>query len=524
MSNPMQWYAQALESLDRGDWRAAHDFAMRVARHAPAHGGVQYVAGIAALQLQRVPLAIEHLGQAVRLAPGRVDYMAQYGRALAMADRLREALDVADAAMALSSDDATSFDTLGVIYSRANAHRRSAAAFQRAVELAPAHAGYRFNLATAWMFIGDFEAAQREFEACVGNDPRYWRAHLGLSQLRRQTEGSNHVARLESLLPQYRQEADAQLYLNLALAKEYEDLGDFPRAFDRYVRGKSAHGSRIGYSPRRDAAAFDWLMRNLDAPATHGTGFDSAEPIFVLGMPRSGTTLTDRILSAHPAVHSAGELGNFGRALQRATGKPARSLADVLANLDLASLDWSRLGQAYVDSTRPGTGHTPHFVDKLPHNFLHAGFIARALPNAKIICLRRDPMDTCLSNFRQLFALELPTYDYSYDLLDTGRYYLQFDRLMKHWQQVLPGRILEVDYEQLVESQEAATRTLLDFCGLPWDEACLRFEANAAPVATASAVQVRSGMNRASMHRWKRYEAQLGELRRLLEDGGIRVG
>jgi hypothetical protein len=241
-------------------------------------------------------------------------------------------------------------------------------------------------------------------------------------------------------------------------------------------------------------------------------------------MPRSGTTLTDRILSAHSAVHSAGELGNFGIVLQRASGKPARSLAGVFDNLDPALLDWARLGRDYVASTRPGTGHTPHFVDKQPHNFLHAGFIARALPHAKIICLRRDPMDTCLSNFRQLFALESPTFDYSYDLLDTGRHYLQFDRLMKYWQQCLPGRIMEVEYEQLVESQQATTRALLEFCGLPWDEACLRFEDNQAPAATASAVQVRTGMNRDSMHRWKRYEAQLGELRRLLEDGGIAVG
>jgi len=524
MSNPMQWYAQALDALDRGDWQAACGLAARVARHAPEHAGVHYVAGVAALQLQRVPMAIEHLARAVQLEPGRVEYLAQHGRALAMADRLREALCVADAAMALSSDDHVAFDTLGVIYSRANAHEPAAKAFRRAVELKPGHAGYRFNLATACMFLGDFEGAQREFEACVVNDPRYWRAHLGLSQLRRQTVEDNHVDRLEALLPQYRNDVGAQLYLNLALAKEYEDLGDYPRAFDGYVRGKSAHGTRIGYSPQRDAAVFERLVRQFDASASHGPGFDSAEPIFVVGMPRSGTTLTDRILSAHHAVHSAGELGNFGMVLRQASGKPARRLAEVLAGLDTASLDWSGLGRAYVESTRPGTGHTPRFVDKLPHNFLYAGFIAHALPNARIVCLRRDPMDTCLSNFRQLFALELQIFDYSYDLLDTGRYYLQFDRLMRHWQQVLPGRIMEIDYEQLVEAQEATTRKLLDFCGLPWDDACLQFEANAAPVATASAVQVRSGMNRDSMHRWKRYEAQLGDLRRLLEDGGVRIG
>src|SRR5690606_11755978 len=136
------------------------------------------------------------------------------------------------------------------------------------------------------------------------------------------------------------------------------------------------------------------------------------------------------------------------------------------------------LGASYIDNTRPGTGHTPRFVDKLPHNFLYLGHIARALPNAKIVCLRRDPLDTFLSNFRQLFGLNTPFYDYSFDILDIGRYYVLFDRLMAHWQHVLPGRILEVRYETLVDAQEECTRQLLDFCGLPWEDACLRFEEN----------------------------------------------
>ena len=159
----------------------------------------------------------------------------------------------------------------------------------------------------------------------------------------------------------------------------------------------------------------------------------------------------------------------------------------------------------------------------MPHNFLYAGFIAAALPQARIVCLRRNPMDTCLSNFRQQFSLAGRVYDYSYDILDTGRYYILFDRLMAFWRERLPGRILEVEYETLVENQEAVTRRLLGFCGLPWEDACLRFEENQAPVATASAVQVRSPIYRGALSRWKRYEPQLRELRMLLEDAGIDV-
>jgi hypothetical protein len=238
-------------------------------------------------------------------------------------------------------------------------------------------------------------------------------------------------------------------------------------------------------------------------------------------MPRSGTTLVERILSSHPTVHSAGELQNFGIALKRVSGSATPALLDFDVLTRVRAPDWTALGDEYIRSIQSVAGNRAHFVDKLPHNFLFAGYIARALPNASIICLRRDPMDTCLSNFRQLFAQTSPYYDYSFDLLDTGRYYLLFDKLMAHWERTMPGRILQVGYEDLVDRQEEVTRRIVAHCNLPWNDACLRFEENDAPVATASAVQVRSPMFRTSLRRWKRYEPQLASLRKLLEAGGV---
>jgi Flp pilus assembly protein TadD len=522
--DPRALYARAVDALNRREWPLAQRLAAEVAPHAPRHGGVHFVAGVAALQLQQLPLAVGHLRRAVEYSPGRADYLAQYARALASMHRLHEAVETADRAMALPCDDAMVWDTLGVVYSRAQAHGPAADAFGRAVALMPGHANFRFNLGTSYIFHGDIDAAEREYEACVAADPAYWRGYLALSQLRRCTREHNHVERMQALLARHPDEAEAQLYLHMSLAKELEDFGEYERAFDHYAAGKAVQRAKMGPSAERDAATFAAVQRWFDRPLPEARGHDSEEPIFVIGMPRSGTTLTDRILSAHGQVHSAGELANFGIALQRATGRPARGLLDTVASLDPAFDGWEALGRAYVESTRPsGTGSTPRFVDKLPHNFLYAGFIARALPKARIVCLRRDPMDTCLSNFRQLFAPDLPNYAYSLDLLDTGRYYLLFDRLMAFWRQLMPGRILELRYEDLVDDQEGRTRELLAFCGLPWDEACLRFEDNEAPVATASAVQVRSGMNRGSVQRWKRYGDRLDELRALLAEGGVRV-
>ena len=232
------------------------------------------------------------------------------------------------------------------------------------------------------------------------------------------------------------------------LAKEFEDFGDYPKAFDHYLRGKAAHRDRIGPSSARDAAIFDAIRRWFDRPRSDAAGDGSREPIFVMGMPRSGTTLTDRILSAHGDVHSAGELSNFGVVLQRATGKPARSLAETIANLDPAFADWARLGRAYVESTRPGTGHTPHFVDKLPHNFLYAGFIAHALAE----CQDHLPAPGSDGHLPEQFQAAVrariaelrlfvrhPRYRRAITCSSTG--------LMKHWQQLLPGRIMEVEYE-----------------------------------------------------------------------------
>ncbi|MEO8778160.1 MAG: sulfotransferase, partial [Rhodanobacter sp.] len=362
---------------------------------------------------------------------------------------------------------------------------------------------------------------REELEACIAINPGYWKAHLTLAQQRRQSATDNHIARLQSLLLGQDTNLEAQTYLHMALAKEYEDCADYSTAFAHYTRGKSAAGAARGYAIAQDEALFAAITAEFPAVETATRGFSSNEPIFVIGMPRSGTTLVERIISSHPDVYSAGELLNFGYALKRASGSRTPLILDDDTMQRSRGLDWVALGSGYVASTRPATGQQPRFIDKLPHNFLYAGWIARALPNAKIICLRRDPLDTCLSNFRQLFARQSPHFGYSFSLLDTGRYYGLFDRLMAHWQRVLPGRILEVQYETLVDAQETSTRQLLEFCQLPWDDQCLKFEDNVAPVNTASVVQVRSPIYRGSLRRWKKYEPQLGELQAVLATAGI---
>lgn len=521
-------YAKLVAAFDQHDWPRVQQRAAQLLSAAPDDARVHFMAGVACMearQVQRMPKALEHLLKATHLEPRRADYVAQYARALALTRRFREARLVADRAMTLSPDDAQVLDTLGMVYRQANALMQSANAFRRAVALAPGHAIAHLNLAYSLNALGDAEGAEHELEACIRIEPRHWYAHLLLAQLQRQTGEHNHIARMRELLQAHGEDPGAQLLLNIALGKECDDLADYPAAFGHYTRGNAAGRRMRPYASARDEAMFDALIRAFPAVDTEAPAGDPThEPIFVIGMPRTGTTLLDRILSSHPDVRSAGELQNFPAQMQRASGCATALLGEADLAARTRHIDWQQLGAAYLASTRPVSGGTPRFIDKMPHNFLYAGFIARALPNAKIVCLRRDPLDTCVGNFRHLFENESGFYDYSFNLDDIGRYYLQFGRLMAHWRKVLPGRILELPYESLVENTEAAARDVLAFCELPWDDACLRSETNTAPVNTPNAWQVRTPIYQRAIGHWRHYEPQLRDLRWLLASAGVGVG
>ncbi len=520
MDSRQERYKQSIEALNRNEWRTAQALAMELLRDAPPHAGVCFVAGVAARELRQIPLALQCLEQAVRMNPKRPDYIAQLARAWALSSEPNRAAELADRASAMPIDDPVTLDALGLVYTQTHAYGKAADMFRRVVEMHPGIARFHFNYATALVQAGDVDGAEHEVNACIKADPGFWKAYALRSQLRRQSPEQNHVAELEGLLAKENADASAQLSLGVALAKELEDLGRYEASLDHLAAGKAAVRRGSGYTSDRDQVLFQALMDQ--APPSGFAGYDDQRPIFVFGLPRTGTTLVERIISSHSQVHSAGELQAFGVALKRLSRSTTPPILDLDTIERSGDLDWKTLGEQYIANARTAAGETPRFVDKLPHNFLYVGYIAAALPNAKLICLRRDAMDSCLSNFRQLFA---PTahYDYSLDLLDTGRYYLMFDRLMRFWKERMPGRILEVSYEDVVDDLEGNARRVVSFCGLDWEEGCLRFDENEAPVATASALQVRAPIYRSSIGRWKRYGSRLDALRQLLEEGGVEV-
>ena len=518
-------HRQAQQAINSSAYREAHACCARILSLEPGHADAHFLMGMIAFEQRRVAKALALIDRAIARVPNNAEYLARRAQCLALMNRDAEALEAANRALELEPDSALTLDTIGVAMTRVGAYEFAADVLARAVKAKPDNPQFHFNLASANLFLGDFEQAEASYEAAVALQPEFYRGHWALSELVEATPEHNHIERLAQLLESAQTDIDGTLYIAHALAKEWEDLGDYGKALDYLTEANTRKRESMGYSSDQDRALFDSMQGLFDkafidrAPA----GDPSREPIFIIGMPRTGTTLAERILSSHSEVYSAGELQDFALALKRASGSRSNRILDPDAVDKGARVDFAELGQRYLAGTRPATGQTPRFVDKMPINFLYVGFILLALPNAKIVCLRRHPLDTCVSNFRQLFRLDQSYYGYACDLSDIARYYIMFDRIMSHWDEVLPGRVLQLQYEQLVDDQEQQTRRLLAFCDLEWEEACLNFHENKAPIATASAVQARKPIYSGAMGRWKRYGDRLEPIKKQLEAAGIEI-
>lgn len=484
-----------------------------------------YWRGIVRLETAQLQEALAFLEGAVAIDDSVPEYHANLGRCLAQARQINAAAAAARRALALAPTDALTLDTLGVIFSFAGDHADAIAALERAVELDPGRAQYWYNLGASRKFNGDFKGAEQAYRKALELQPGMDKAVAALSHLQRQQPETNQLDALRARLKGFAGPTEDEVRLRFALAKELDDTGDHAAAFTELDTASRKWRGEHPYDFSEDEAVFTAITNSITADSVAGApaGHDSSEPVFIVGMPRTGTTLTERIVTSHSAVYAAGELSHFDRLIRQRLQINRKQDFSAAAFQELLAGDLAQLGREYIEATRPATGHTLHFVDKMPLNFLYAGIILLALPQARVICLRRNPMDTCLSNFRQLFSLRSGYYRYSYDIVDCGRYFRMFDRLMNHWDELFPGRIYTQRYEDLVADQEAQTRALINYCGLPWEDACLAFEKNAAPVATASSAQVREPIYASATERWKRYRKELQPLTEFFAETGINV-
>lgn len=512
------------EALSRGDLPAAGAAAQALIQSRPQDAEGYFVLAMVAAEAGQMGQALPMLDKALALDPENTEYLAQQARLLILLRRDGQAAEVARRVLDKGSDDPRTLDTVGCVLARLGDHETSVAPFEQAVAREPANLDYRYNLAAACGFTGRTDAAREHYEAILAADPGNARSHYGLAILSRQTQEANHVPRLERAAANARNPQDL-VRLRYALAKELEDIGEASKAFSTLSVANADYKRQIRYDFAQDDAIFDAIEAAFasagDGPSA---GLPDASSIFVVGMPRTGTTLVDRILSSHPEVASSGELQAMPLAVKQVSGTRSRQVIDPETARAAMAADPAEIGKLYLARAahhRPA-GATRH-VDKLPANFLHVGHIVRSLPNARIVCLRRNPMDTVWSNFRNLFATQSAYYAYSYDLLDTARYYARFDRLMAFWDRLYPGRVLQFSYEALVHDQEAQTRRLLEHCGLSWDPACLSFHENKAAVATPSAAQVRRSLNADGVGRWKTHAEGMAAVSAFFAERGISI-
>jgi len=423
---------------------------------------------------------------------------------------------------AASAADAKAQSDAGCILSRSERHEEALACFERAVALDPDCVDHHFNMAMELRFLGRLAESEACCDTVIALDPNQYEAWLIRSGLREQTAENNHVTDLLGRLVLGVSDRLGDSLLQYALAKEYEDLRDYDRAFEAMRKGARLRRGTFHYDVARDEAIIDAIIQGFrsdifaDAPA----GCASSRPIFVVGLPRSGSTLLERLMARHPAVQAAGELQSFTRAMMQAlrasgfSGGPASAMVGACLRLD-----FRQLGEAYLSHAAPFAGDAPHFIDKLPFNYLYCGLIRLALPNARIIRIRREPTDACLAMYKTSFG---DAYPFSYDFDELARYHAAYARLMAHWHEVLPETVIDVDYDSLVTDPETEMRRMLAHCGLDWTPVCAGTDGTVGAVTTASAAQVRRPIYATSVGNWRHYERHLEPLRhRLAELGQI---
>jgi tetratricopeptide (TPR) repeat protein len=452
----------------------------------PAYPEAHYNLGNALRDSDEPEAAIRAFETAIGLRPGYRDAFINLASLLRRMGQPLEAVARLKQILASRPDDAEAWNLMGHALDEAGRGAEAIAAYDRSLSLAPGSAGAHFDRIMAGKVTAEDGLL------------------AGLQTL---------AARAAALAPRDR----AMLYF--ARGKAEEDLGRYDEAFADLAEGNRVKRGLVAYDEAAEAEGAERVRAAYTSALMQdkaGQGADSDLPIFVLGFPRSGTTLVEQILASHPMVHGAGELKLVPRLVRNFAAETgiAGTYPEAIGQLDGSGL--RRLGERYIEGARKLAPAAVHITDKLPGNYMHLGFIRLILPRAKVLHVRRDPLDTCVSCFSRSFGEEL---NFVYDLGELGRAYRRYAMLMDHWRQVLPAdSMLEIRYEDVVEDLEGQARRILDHLGLPWDPRCLDFHRTERAVLTASVSQVRQPIFRSSLARWRRYEKHLGPLQAALAD------
>jgi tetratricopeptide (TPR) repeat protein len=473
--------------------------------------------GSIALEEGRYKLATRLLRNAVKLAP---DYFAAWvdlSRALTEFEQFDDARDAIAELIKLEGSLAYPYVLLGNLESKVGDYEAAVTAFEAALNRQADNGGALAGLGHALKTVGRQEQAIDRYRSCVQRYPTFGEAWWSLANLKTFRFSDDEVAVMEQHVDEERLGDETRVNINFALGKAYEDRGDYDKAFHRYDSGNRLRRPHEVYDPVQNEALHDQIIEMItpqfiEENASHAE--QRNDPIFIVGLPRSGSTLIEQILASHSHVDGTHELPDLPRVIRTINQWQIHGKGYPVAVPLLEPVHIKELGKQYLDATQRYRKGASRFTDKMPNNFSMVGLLALILPNAKIINARRHPLDSCMGSYKQLFYRGQ---SFTYDLVELGEYYLDYQRIMDHWHKVLPGRVLDVQYENMVANQDDETRRLIEFCDLPWEDACLRFYETDRAVNTASSEQVRQPIYSKSINSWRRFESHLGPLVEVLE-------
>ena len=459
------------------------------------------------------------LESALKLDPGNVRAHIDYIQVLRKRQKFAEALEQARRLLA-SNPENPQFRSLFAIESMQTGDYEAALSlFDNILEQLPADPVTLTSKGHALKTLGRYDDAVEAYRAAVGNAPHHGEAYYSLANLKVYSFGDDEIERMRGQETNKNLSHMDRVYLQFALGKAYEDKAEYETSFRHYASGNALKKSLGTYDATRMSedlkAQQEFCTREL-FERRQGTGCEAPDPIFIVGLPRAGSTLLEQILSSHSEVDGTLELPNIlslsQRLRRRGRQDESKPYPEILNDLSDDELD--SFGREYIKDTRIHRQGAPYFIDKMPNNFRHIGLIQLILPNAKIIDARRLPMSCCFSGFKQLFA---EGQEFTYDLGDMGRYYSDYVELMDHWDKVLPGKVLRVHYEDVVNNTRQQVERILNYCKLPFEDACVRFYETERSVRTPSSEQVRQPIYKSGLEQWRHFEPWLDPLKMALQ-------
>jgi tetratricopeptide (TPR) repeat protein len=514
--------ATARKAAQSRDWATVSACAGEILKRDGSSPEGYFLAGLVEKASQRPIKAAEAFAKALELDAGRYDAAIELAEQHSVGRRNAAAADLLARYETQLNNSPRYLDMAGTVYSHIGMPERAWPLYQRAHELQPGIPLFQANLAACGVYLGKIEEAKAAYKSLLERVPTHQRNHYQLARLERATDMA-HVEQMKAVLRTTNLPPDKNIFLYYAIGKELEDLGQWEEAFRYYQMAGDAVTSVANYDVAADLELIDKIIAVCNqewlttGPARIPTDIAGKTPIFIVGLPRTGTTLTERILASHSQVESVGETQFLQMMLRSVSGVETVDSMNPAIIEAAAQKDIGLIANGYLNAVAYRLGDRRFFIEKLPENFLYLGFIAKAWPDAGIIYLRRHPMDTCFAMYKQSF------FKFAYTLDNLGRYYVAHDRLLRHWRQLLGDRLIEIEYESLVADQEGQTRALLARLGLEFEPACLEFEKNEAASATASSVQVREKIHARSVNRWKHFARELEPLRQMLERAGIAI-